>query len=286
MQVWRAIILSVFAIAGLTPARSQTLPLAPLPDRGAGITGAFEGWFKNPDGSFSFLLGYFNRNTVQEVNIPVGPNNRIEPGGPDRGQPTWFLPGRQWGMFTVKVPADFGENKLTWTITVNGQTNVIPLGLKPDYEVAPFKEVAGNEPPVVSLEEHGKTAQGPAGLTMHRTVKVDMPLTLPVWVSDDAKIPSGSGAVSKKKAEHPVTVTFSKFRGPGEVKFAHDKPPVETISWPDPKSMFTGKTSTEAWFSAPGEYILKVVANDYSGEGGAGFQCCWTTADITVTVQP
>src|SRR6476661_3271705 len=96
--------------------QSQTLPLEPIHETGASVTGAFEGWFKNPDGTFSLLLGYFNRNTKQELDIPIGPNNRVEPGGPDRGQPTHFLPGRGWGMFTVKVPADFGENKVTWTL--------------------------------------------------------------------------------------------------------------------------------------------------------------------------
>ena len=103
------------------------LPLEPAHDAGSSITGAFEGWFTNADGSFSLVLGYFNRNTRQELDIPVGPNNRIEPGGPDQGQPTHFLTGRQWGMFTVRVPADFGKNKLTWTIVANGQTMVIPL---------------------------------------------------------------------------------------------------------------------------------------------------------------
>ncbi len=66
-------------------------------DAGASVTGAFEGWYKNADGTFSLLLGYYNRNRNQEVDLPVGPNNRIEPGGPDRGQPTHFLPGRGWG---------------------------------------------------------------------------------------------------------------------------------------------------------------------------------------------
>ena len=90
---------------------AQSLPLEPPHESGANITGAFEGWFKNPDGSFNLLLGYFNRNTKQELDVPIGPNNRIEPGGPDRGQPTHFLAGRQWGMFVVKVPSDFGSNK-------------------------------------------------------------------------------------------------------------------------------------------------------------------------------
>src|SRR6516162_1018845 len=81
--------------------QAQTLPLEPLHESGTSVTGAFEGWFKNSDGSFSLLLGYFNRNTKQEIDLPIGPDNRIEPGGPDQGQPTHFLTGRQWGMFTV-----------------------------------------------------------------------------------------------------------------------------------------------------------------------------------------
>jgi hypothetical protein len=39
-------------------------------------------------------------------------------------------------------------------------------------------------------------------------------------------------------------------------------------------------------FSEPGEYVLHVTANDYSGEGGGGFVCCWTTAMLKVSVSP
>lgn len=40
----------------------------------------------------------------QELDVPIGPNNRIEPGGPDMGQPTHFRPGRRTGVFVVAVP--------------------------------------------------------------------------------------------------------------------------------------------------------------------------------------
>jgi len=106
---------------------AQTLPFEPTHESGASVTGAFEGWFKNNDGSFSLVLGYFNRNTKQVIDLPVGPNNRIEPGGPDQGEPTHFLIGRQWGMFTIKVPADFGKNKLTWTINGRSLLTAKPL---------------------------------------------------------------------------------------------------------------------------------------------------------------
>ncbi len=128
---------------------AQQLPSEPRRQFGAGITGAFEGWFENPDGSRGFLVGYLNRNTTQVLDVPIGPNNRIEPGGPDMGQPTHFLPGRRYGMFAVPVPKDFtAEQRLTWTIVANGQTTSIPLRLHPDYVVSPFKEIAaGNTPP-------------------------------------------------------------------------------------------------------------------------------------------
>src|SRR5229473_3541175 len=146
---------------------AQSLPLEPVHESGASVTGAFEGWFPNADGTFSLLLGYFNRNTKEELDVPIGPNNRIDPGGPDQGQPTHFLLGRQWGMFTVKVPADFGNKKLTWTIGANGQTMTIPASLHTDYEISPLAEVAvGNTPPVLRFEEKGASAQGPAGLTV------------------------------------------------------------------------------------------------------------------------
>jgi hypothetical protein len=41
-----------------------------------------------------------------------------------------------------------------------------------------------------------------------------------------------------------------------------------------------------ATFDTPGDYTLRVQANDESGEGGAGFQCCWTNTYVKVTVRP
>ena len=138
------------------------LPGEPVKSSGQSVTGAFEGWYENPDGSFTLLVGYFNRNTVQTFDIPVGPNNRIEPGMPDQGQPTHFLPRRQWGVFTIKVPKDFGKNKLTWTIVANGQTTTIPLHLDPLWIVAPFKDVGiNNTPPTVKFSPDGAALQGP-----------------------------------------------------------------------------------------------------------------------------
>ena len=60
--------------------------------RGQSVVPVFEGWVRNPDGAFSLIFGFWNRNWEETVFIPIGPENRIEPGGPDRGQPTVFTP--------------------------------------------------------------------------------------------------------------------------------------------------------------------------------------------------
>ena len=272
------------AFCGLLNA--QTLPLEPVHESGASITGAFEGWFKNADGSFSLLLGYFNRNTKEELDIPIGPSNRIDPGGPDQGQPTHFMTGRQWGMFTVRVPADFGKGKLIWTLAANGQELVIPASLHPDYEISPLIEAAvGNSPPVLRFEENGPSTQGPFGMTVERTGKIGTPLSLTVWVQDDAKLTTSSGAPPRNLGS-PVTLRWSKFRGPGVVTFSNNRPAVEKLAGGSPGIPFSGKATTTATFSTPGDYVLHVVLNDYSGEGGQGFQCCWTNGQVKVRVAP
>src|SRR5215469_13221795 len=154
--------LLIIALAATCPIAAQNLPLEPFHDAGQGVTPAYEGWYQNPDGSYNILFGYYNRNQKQELDVPIGPDNRIEPGGPDRGQPTHFLPGRQWGLFTVTVPKDFGDQKITWTLLANGQTTVIPLSLNTLWEVEPFKEASGNTPPFISFAEGGPFVQGPA----------------------------------------------------------------------------------------------------------------------------
>ena len=69
----------------------------------------------------------------------MGPNNRVQPGGPDRGQPTHFFTGRQWGRFAITVPKGFSpEEKITWTIVSNGKTNSIPFSLNPLWVISPF----------------------------------------------------------------------------------------------------------------------------------------------------
>jgi hypothetical protein len=277
-------------LAGGVLLLAQGNPAIPEPRRGSGasVTGVFEGWFYNPDGSRSFLVGYYNRNTQQTLDLPVGPGNHIDPGGPDMGQPTHFVPGRQWGMFTVPVPKDFKPtDSFVWEITANGQTTKIPLRLNPDYVMSPFKEIAvGNTPPVLRFEQGGAGTQGPlASLATAptRTATAGTPFELPLWANDDMKYTSGTGA-PMTRPRPPVTLRWSKYRGPGTVTFAKPNPEVEKLAAAG-EGTFSGKAATTATFSEPGEYVLHVIANDFSGDGGGGFGCCWSTALLKVSVK-
>jgi hypothetical protein len=128
---------------------------------GQDIQPVFEGWSRKPDGSFVMHFGYFNRNYVEEPSIPVGPNNSIEPGGPDRGQPTVFRPRTNRNLFTVAVPKDWGKKELIWTLTVNGKTQKAYGWLQPEWEIDPAgganlggkndPELKANKPPTISV---------------------------------------------------------------------------------------------------------------------------------------
>ena len=71
--------------------------------RGAERESCVRGLVREPRRQLQHRFGYFNRNHQEHVDIAVGPDNRIEPGPADRGQPTHFLPRRQTGVFAVRV---------------------------------------------------------------------------------------------------------------------------------------------------------------------------------------
>jgi hypothetical protein len=273
-----AVAAAVVALALAAPEGRQ-LPLEALKDSGQQVYPAFEGWYQNPDGSYNLLLGYFNRNQKQTLDIPVGPNNRVEPGGPDLGQPTRFTPRRGWGVFAIKVPKDFGKDKrYTWTVVANGKPASVPVGLIPDYQIEPFKDMGeGNTPPVLKFTPTGKTFTGPPVETAQTlTGSVGQPVTLEVITTDDMHTEEGENPAQASRTPRLVQ-SWHLHRGPagGDVKIAEQRPKIGA----------DGKSTTTATFTAPGEYVLRAQANDNSGEGGGGFQCCWTNAYVKVTIK-
>jgi hypothetical protein len=313
------------------PVPPQGILLEPLGQAGEAIFPAFEGWGPTKDGGQVLLIGYFNRNKAQELDIPIGPDNRIEPGGPDYGQPTRFHTGRQYGVFAIPIPKDFGTKRLTWTLRANGQTTTVSFGANPAYWIDFYKNTAnGNEPPRIKFSPTGPEIFGPPAQRFVQTLNgvVGQPLTLAAWAADQppttetespgggdgqpgragrasraddanepppaiiggrvfagglsAPAPPGGGAASRSAERRgDFRVIWKKYRGPGDVKIADDVLPLVNDG---DGSRFVEATTT-ATFSAPGEYWLRAVVNDSSGDGGGGDQCCWTTAHVVVNVK-
>lgn len=271
-----AVLAAVLAgVIGATSASAQTPD--GLKDFGAPVYPALEGWYNNPDGTATIMVGFFNRNQEETVDLPVGELNHFTPGPADRGQPTHFPPGRSWGVLTVQVPGDF-DGDLTWTLTANNQPATISLHLRPPYFIEPFKDAAnGNEPPTIRFAPNGEGFTGPpVGIAHTLTASVGAPVELSVWLSDvkpEAAEGRGGGRGGRGAA---LTLRWHLLRGPGPVEFADT---TLRVREPDDQN-----PTTTARFSAPGEYLLRAEALDSTGVGGGGFQCCWTSVIVRVTV--
>ena len=269
-------------VLGAQPLSAQTVPLAPARESGQNVSPAFEGWYKNPDGTISMSFGYFNRNTKEVVEVPIGPNNFFSPGPADRGQPASFQPRRNWGVFAVTVPGNWPvRDKVTWTLVIKGDTLRVPGHLRPNWEIDALQGEAGsgNTPPELAFVAGGKTGAGPGGATAEKplTGKVGTAIELKVWATDDGKGRSTIAGTARGGAI-PVTLRWFKHTGPGEVTFTD---PAPRASGPG------GLAVTSARFSAPGEYVVRVRANDASGVVGGGHaQCCWSNGFQKVIVTP
>ena len=187
--------------------------------RGQNVSPGYEGWEQNEDGSYSFLFGYMNRNWLEEIDVPVGPDNTISPGPADQGQPTHFLPRRNRFVFKVRVPADFGDQEMVWTLTTQGITEHAYASLRTDYTVdnvviasetgalgagTSSPETRSNVAPVVRI-------LGGRELT----VRVGQPLTLVAEVTDDGlprrrRLGESSSADSAASADATVAADSSR----------------------------------------------------------------------------
>jgi hypothetical protein len=252
--------------------------------RGQNIVAAFEGWERGSDGTMSMVFSYFNRNYEEILDVPIGPANNIEPGGPDQGQPTHFLPGRHRFVFSVKVPRDWGPTRrLVWTLVVRGKTEKANAFLLPEWEINNQVRAqngdgsGGGGGNAAEYNEAPKISVGAA-----QSITLPDAATLTAFVTDDGlpkpraprRPPAAatSGAATAAGGAAPpaslLRVNWIMFRGPvgAAVTFAPDRSPVTE-----------GKAVTAARFSLPGQYVVRGYADD-----GA----VTTPADIVVNVAP
>jgi hypothetical protein len=228
---------------------------------GQDVVPVFEGWLKNADGSFTFVFGYFNRNFKEEPIVAAGPNNKLEPGAVDRGQPTYFLPRRQSFLFRVNVPKDWGQKELVWSLTVNGRTEKAFASLLPEEEITERMIMTRgglfpgdddpNKSPVIKLASVIDAVAG-------------KPVTLAAEVTDDglpkprvARAPKAGAAPAQSngagaRPRGGLTVSWLEYRGPAKVTF-------ESAG---PIAVAGGQAVTTAQFAEPGTYVLRATASD------------------------
>jgi hypothetical protein len=231
---------------------------------GQNIVPVFEGWERNADGSFNMVFGYMNRNYEEQIEIPIGPDNHMDPGVTDQGQPTHFYRRRQQFVFKVKVPRDWGQKDLVWTLTSRGQTEKAFGTLLPIWELGNlvYQENRGGPGDMTYPEQPNQPPTIEMVGSAQRTVTVGETLTLTVEVTDDGLpaprarrpgAPAGvvrdsdggvvvrpGGAPGSPRAENPLTqavvkldpgvrlgVTWVLYRGaPGTVTIEPMKVPV------------------------------------------------------------
>ena len=282
--------LSFIGLLGSTAVQAQgaPLPIELLPlgkdiglTAGQTVTPAYEGWYEKEDGTIALSFGYYNRNSKEIIDIPVGPGNRIigGPGGDaDQGQPTRFEAGRQWGVFTVNVTAG-SDQQVVWHLENQGKTFHVPANLNNDYVIdAIVGDANGNLPPQIRFQENGPMGHGPGGITVGPVqAEVGKPLPIDAWVTDDGKV-SGIAAMfmAQRGMTPPVDLAWFKHQGPGNVSFSEPEAKIPAAG---------GQVTTEVSFSEPGDYMLRARITDVSGPAVAGHaQCCWTNSFIKVSV--
>jgi hypothetical protein len=258
-------------------------PSAQAPARGQSISPTYEGFWRNADGTFDLMFGYYNRNWEQEIHVPIGPANNLQPGGPDRGQPTHFFPRRNQFVFRVRVPADFGTKEVVWTLTGNGMTERAYGTLRPQYAVDETVVMAnfgaggqsGFQPGMVGNKPPKLTIEGPKTLS----ARVGEPVALSALAQDDGK-PGTRSMPAILGQSHFVPnsatglrVSWFKYRGAGGIKF--DPPQTKvwedhrdggnspwSAGWQTPPIPPGNRWNVKATFSEPGTYTLRALAHD------------------------
>jgi len=276
VQAWATacIVLSASALAGQDRSGDIRANDGLRHARGELVAPVFEGWFRDETGTLMLSFGYFNRNFQQELDIPIGPDNKFDAVPPDQGQPTHFVTRRQWGVFAVPVSKQLEERLLaekksiTWTLRANNQSVTIPANIGPAYAIDALKEpTVGNTPPVLQFEAAPASGTGPFGAKTNIKAAAGMPVTVKYKVTDDGK-------ALPQKRNIGVTLNWIRYRGPGAVKIADAT-----------KSLANGngEAAITATFAEPGEYVLRVEASDTEIHD---FHCCWSNGYIHASVAP
>ena len=203
----------------------------------------YDGFLKNPDGSYTLSFAYFSHN-ADTVTIPPGAANVFAPTPGDRMQPLTFLPGH-WRFQCVMVVGPEFDGKMKWTLSYAGTTtgtsermlqsnwNLLEGAAelsKIDYATVP-KGVCLNRPPIVRV----------LGVTARRN---GPPPVLSTAINEQLNL-FGSVHDEGLPRENAIVSTWKVLSGPGTATFT-----------------IPGSARTKAVFSAQGTYELELSGTD------------------------
>ena len=198
-------------------------------------------------------------------------------------------------MFRIRVPKDFGQKELVWTLTTQGKAQKAFGSLRPDLVIenvdimseggalgagSSSPELRADKPPVIKLEG-AKT----------RTAKVGQPLAITTVTTDDGIPRARPGSGNAQPAGRgrnpamfpPYRVTVGKtlglhtswfvYRGSGKVTIDPDQVKAweDTRNganspwgpyWVPPPFPADGKQTVQVTFDEPGTYMLCMRADD------------------------
>ena len=297
-------------IEGQIPNEGYDWSARTLRTSGAPVIPSFEGWYQEPDGTYQLCFGYWSGNTEEALDIPLGPDNFIEPSEFDGGQPTHFMPVPRTGyrkhycVHTVNVPEDFGARRVVWTLRVGSEAYSVPGHLTSTAYML-------DEPDSESRAAAWGFLAEETGITDYDDIEEE---DLATWLDHNPGQAQGSIAPFVRFVEPagpegrgrngiragPVTVAmgspltlsvfvdapdgrparwwvgWAKFTGPGDVAFSQ----YEMLA----DYRYDNRATTTVTFSGPGDYVILMqsIENIQSFER----QCCWTNGYVEVTVAP
>jgi hypothetical protein len=279
------------AVAVASAQAPRQWPLAPVPPDGQRVAPFFDGFYENPDGTITLSFGYSNLNRERTIEIPLGPDNFIEPKEYDGRQPTSFPVApvgdaaaaggrrdRERGVFTITVPAAF-KGDVVWTLRHAGQTHKVPGRAKTGAYGLKWPMASGSIPPQLRFTANGPAGRGPVGIeSAPLQATVGTPLTVTIWIKDDSVRDAETVQVKERgPARNAINVNWYKHTGPGPVTFNPAKSALKELE---------GTTTSAITFTQPGTYMLRVRADNFGRvDTSAGNQCCWTNGYIRVTVK-
>ena len=258
----------------------------------------FNGWVANKDGSVRLIFGFANRNREEIVDIPIGPNNFLEPSQFNGVQPTHFpiykrrafIGINERGAFAVTVPAEMAGTEVIWTLKHAGHEYSVPgRATSPTYELSAGGAAFGSLLPAIRFEMDGVESTNHEGITAEGiTTTVGTPVSLTAYVQDRSN-----------RDAYPDNNEFLHYQVGTEWVF-HQGPAAPEFT----QAMITGAerveqhgnalaaedwtlVQTEASFSEPGEYMIRLrVDNFLAPDSRFDYMCCWSNAYVPVTVKP